>query len=237
MQIDTIQLQKLLLIDIQTVAEHLSFEAADAGSRLFWQQKFGSENQDYAQKAALIPEFGKLICVSLGGFVAEDKVLTLKVKTFFGIDEKQLLQQVAQALTQYKPNDKRILAGHNVKEFDLPFLCKRLAVNNIKMPEILNIWGLKPWEVLVLDTMQLWQFGSFKGFTSLKLLAHSLGVQYPQPIEVLESIEIQQNYHKSTQDTTQLVTRSQQNVGLIAQVVLRLKNMEMLPQENIRFLG
>jgi hypothetical protein len=239
MQLQNMPLGKFIFLDIQSAARQAKLSQNDAAMQLFWQQKFGDEPNDYAQQAALIPEFAQVVCASVGGLVlGADQQFTLKVKTFVHSNESTLLAQFAQALGQYKPADRRILIGHNIKEFDLPFLCKRLIINDLNMPNILNISGLKPWDMPVLDTMQWWQFGSFKGGISLRLLAHSLGIGYPDVLQYAQNNKIlQQDYHENKENTVQkFMERCQQNVVLLAQIALKIQQNKLLTPDKVDFL-
>ena len=131
-------------------------------------------------RAGIYAEFGKIICISCGFIQGSGDQKKMMLKSFAGDNEKILLHEFAEMLKKWSAHEQRYLCGHNGKEFDFPYLCRRMIINNIPIPAILNIAGKKPWEVNHLDTMELWKFGDFKNYTSLNLLAHALGHSYTQ---------------------------------------------------------
>ena len=131
-----------------------------------------NSEESYAERAAIYAEFGKIVCISCGYLAKENGKDTLRIKSFYSDTEKELLSDFAELLRKnYSDIQSQTLCGHNIKEFDVPYLCRRMLINGIILPEILNINGKKPWEINFIDTLQLWKFGDYKAYTSLNLLA------------------------------------------------------------------
>ena len=137
--------------------------------------------QYYPMRAAILAEFAKVICISIGYFKKENNEWQLRIKSFHSENEKEVLEDFIKTLHQcFSKNSKWIFTGHNIKEFDIPFLCRRMLINNIEIPRYIDFQNMKPWETPVLDTLHLWRFGDYKHYTSLKLLAAASGCSFSQ---------------------------------------------------------
>jgi 3'-5' exonuclease len=233
-----IMLENLILIDIETVPQYPSFDLLSEEWKQLWQEKtqrslpdFTSAAEFYPQRAGVMAEFAKIICISIGYFKKEGNALQLRLKSFSGDDEKVLLQGFTTTLHQIEAkNSKWSFAGHNIKEFDIPFICRRLLVNGLPIPAYLDFQNMKPWDTNIVDTFQYWRFGDFKNYTSLKLLAASLGV--PSPKDDIDGSMVADVYwnQKSLQ---RIVTYCQKDVLTTANIILRFKNMELLTAEQV----
>ena len=141
-------------------------------------QKNGNDQpltaEEIYQRAGIYAEFGKIICISTG-FFGQD---LFRIKSFYGDNETELLQNFADLLNKYFNQSFHILCAHNGKEFDFPYISRRMIINRIPLPAILDTAGRKPWEVNHLDTMELWKFGDYKSYTSLELLSAILNISY-----------------------------------------------------------
>jgi hypothetical protein len=181
-------LHTILFLDIETVSQYPEFAVVPEDWAGLWRHK--AENmlrdkqtatpEELYGRAAIYAEFGKIICISCGvlsGPTAERKLL---LKSFYGDDEKDLLCRFCDLLNKWGSEAQKYLCAHNGKEFDFPYLCRRMIIHGMKLPSVLNLSGKKPWEVPHIDTMELWKFGEYKSFISLNLLAHALGVPTPK---------------------------------------------------------
>lgn len=190
--IESIDIANILFLDLECVSQQPNYEDLDETFQELWATKAKGINKreltgdeiemTYNDKAAIYAEFGKIICISVGIVVRDaDQTLKVRLKSFSHLDEKQLLKEFCNMLNQhYKDPNRFYLCGHNIKEFDIPYICRRLVVHQLEFPALLQIHGKKPWEVkYLLDTMELWKFGDNKAYTSLKLLAAVLG--FPSP--------------------------------------------------------
>jgi uncharacterized protein YprB with RNaseH-like and TPR domain len=165
--------------------------------------------------------------------VIQNSERNFRIKTFFG-DEKQLLTEFKELLDNHFNLKTHVLCAHNGKEFDFPYIAKRMIINNISLPKNLNLFGKKPWEIPHLDTMHLWRFGDYKNYTSLKLLAEVLGI--PSPKDDIDGSEVAHVYHIE-KNIDRIVTYCEKDVVTIAQVVLRFMNEPLLESEEIIWLN
>ncbi len=187
---------RILFLDIETVSEHPSFEDLDGRLQHFWSRRarriLKKEVEDlkreelatsYIERAGIYAEFAKIVCISVGYFKSEaGRITEFRTKSFAGDDEKTLLLEFADLLnTHFKDSNRNGICGHNIKEFDIPFICRRMTIHQIILPDIIDIRGKKPWETQhLIDTMELWKFGDWKAYTSLDLLSHIFGIPSPK---------------------------------------------------------
>ncbi len=189
------KLDNILFLDIETVSQRAEYQELDEEFQNLWDKKAKSllkyENIEfskkasmdlYTQKAAIYAEFAKVICISIGYLRKMKKGSELRIKSFYGDDEKKLLLEFSELISNHFDHPtKFFISGHNIREFDVPFLGRRFIVNDIKLPELFNLIGKKPWESKhLLDTLEMWRFGDYKNYTSLELLAKILGVKSPK---------------------------------------------------------
>lgn len=175
---------QIILLDIETVSRKPDYATLDPYWQKLWMEKIQHQLTDdaqvavwYEKRAAVMAEFGKIICISTGRIQGN----RLRIKSFSGDDEMQLLRQFADFLLGLKPaNQLYYLAGHNIREFDVPYISRRMMIHGIRIPDLLDVQQQKPWELRLIDTFQLWRFGDFKNFTSLQLLAACLGIPSPK---------------------------------------------------------
>jgi len=228
-----IRMENLLLIDIETVSESPAFDQLPEAWKTLWEEKVQrtlpadtTAAEFYPQRAAVMAEFSKVICISVGYFKREEKELHLRVKSFYGDDEKVLLQDFIAALQKMEANNNKwSFCGHNIKEFDIPFICRRLFINGLPLPAFLDFQNMKPWETNMVDTFQYWRFGDYKHYTSLKLLAAAL--QVPSPKDDIDGSMVGDVYWKE-KDIERIVTYCQKDVVTTANIVLRFKHLPLL---------
>lgn len=196
--IEHIDPTKVLFLDIETVSSHGQFSDMSEAMQALWKHKSYSilkrpkseeiseeEASDvYSSNAGIYAEFGKIVCISVGLLYhdAQTKQLGIRLKSYAGKDEKQLLSDFAELLTRHYDNvNKFFICGHNIKEFDIPYICRRMIVNGLSFPNMLDLAGKKPWETKhLVDTLELWKFGDYKAYTSLKLLTALLDIPSPK---------------------------------------------------------
>ena len=180
--------ENLFIIDIETVSESENHQLLSDQWKELWHEKIQrslppdhSPDEYYPKRAGILAEFGKVVCISIGFFKKENELLQLRVKSFCSYDEKEILNNFITTICQLQNHQtKWFFTGHNIKEFDIPFLCRRILVNNMSIPSCFDFQYMKPWEIPVIDTLHLWRFGDYKHYTSLKLLAATLGVPSPK---------------------------------------------------------
>ncbi|SHI53254.1 3'-5' exonuclease [Pseudozobellia thermophila] len=231
-----INLEHILFLDIETVPEKERFELLDEEKKELWEQKSQYQRKDeytpeeFYDRAGIWAEFGKIVCISVGYFNFRGDLRTFRTTSYYG-DEAKLLKAFKNLLDTHFNAPKYLLCGHNAKEFDFPYIARRMIINRIELPYKLNLFGKKPWEVPHLDTMELWKFGDYKHFTSLKLLANILGI--PSPKQDIDGSMVRQVYYEE-KDIDRIVTYCELDVVTTAQVFLRLRGEELLHDEEIK---
>lgn len=234
--LNDIQLQSVLFVDIETVPSQAAYEEMPLPFRELWEKKssyFRKENEsaeDVFQRAGIYAEFGKIICVSVGYLYQDGQNRTIRIKSFFGDDEEKLLTGFSDLLNNYSRKNKLSLCGHNGKEFDFPYLARRMLINGIKLPKVLDVAGKKPWEVSFIDTMDLWKFGDYKHFTSLDLLTRVFGI--PTPKDQMDGSMVADVYYKD-HNIKAIVKYCEKDVVAVIQLILKFRGEEIIPTEKI----
>ena len=231
-----IKLEHILFLDIETVPEQENFEQLDAEKQALWEHKSKYQRKDeftaeeFYDRAGIWAEFGKIVCISVGYFNTKGDSRSFRVTTFHGEEEK-LLKEFKNLLDTHFNHSNYLLCAHNGKEFDFPYIARRMIIHRIDIPEKLNLFGKKPWEIPHLDTMELWKFGDYKHFTSLKLMANVLGI--PSPKEDIDGSMVRDVFYKE-KDIDRIVTYCELDVITIGQVFLRLRNEDLLIDDEIK---
>ena len=231
-----INLEKVLFIDIETVAQQPEFSQLSDDFKKHWEHKAAfltNENETPAeiyQKAGIYAEFGKIVCISVGFIRTEIGVKTLRLKSFFSDDEKSLLTDFFELLNKHYYKNDCLLCAHNGKEFDFPYIARRALVNGIEIPSILDFAGKKPWEVPHLDTLQLWKFGDYKHYTSLNLLTSIFNI--PTPKDDIDGSMVNEVYWQE-KDLNRIAIYCQKDVVALTQLFLRFRNESLIEVENI----
>lgn len=236
--------EDILFLDIETVPGAKTFDEMPEGLQYVWEEKFAQfkrRNPDrypeeltaaegFEREGGIFAEFGKVVCVSVGHIIHKENQRAFRVKSYKGDDERLLLLEVAQMLSAWSEKNNRNLCGHNVKEFDIPYMCRRMIIHGIAIPEIINVAGKKPWEVRFLDTMELWKFGDFKHYSSLKLLTAVFGI--PSPKDDIDGSMVGTVYYNEG-DLDRIALYCEKDVLATAQVYLKIQGEELLDPENI----
>lgn len=229
-------MEHILFLDIETVPQHEDYSAVDEDTQELWAQKSNYQRRDertpeeFYDRAGIWAEFGKIVCISVGYFKLEGEAKSFRVTTFTG-EESQLLEDFKVLLENHFGFAKHMLCAHNGKEFDFPYIARRMIINSISLPYHLDLFGKKPWEVNHLDTMDLWKFGDYKNYTSLKLLAKVLGIASPK--EDIDGSMVRDVYYKD-KDLDRIARYCELDVITTAQVFLRLRNEPLLIEAEIK---
>jgi predicted PolB exonuclease-like 3'-5' exonuclease len=250
--IENIDATKVLFFDIETVSSAPTYGDMDEVMQDLWKYKArsvlkrynGEEITDeeyassYLDAAGIFAEFGKIVCISVG-LVYRDKEsnqLQLRLKSYADRDEKKLLEGFSELLSQYYNNPSKFyLCGHNIKEFDVPVVCRRMIVNGMGFPKMLDVTGKKPWETAhLLDTMQLWKFGDYKSYTSLKLLAGLLG--FPSPKDDIDGSMVGRVFWEDD-DLDRIAHYCEKDVLATTQLFLRYQLKPLLVDEQVHHVG
>ncbi len=230
------ELSNILFLDIETVPEHQKWtELSELSQELFakktaYQRRDEISPEDFYERAGIWAEFGKIICISVAYFTESKGVKTLRVTSFSGDQEKQILLDFRSLLNDHFNRPKHLLCAHNGKEFDFPFIARRMIIHQVELPSKLNLFGKKPWEIPHLDTMELWKFGDYKHFTSLQLLSSILGI--PSPKDDIDGSDVARVYYEDN-DLSRIVEYCEKDTITLAQLLLRFNNEDLLGEDQI----
>jgi len=234
--LDNIKIEDVLFLDIETVPQAASFELLDPARQVLWEKKsklLRSPEQTAEtsfERAGIYAEFGRIICISVG-FIKEKNPFSLRIKSLYSDDEKSLLTEFTGMLSRFsKPNREALLCAHNGKEFDFPYIARRMIINRLVIPEILDNAGKKPWEVKLLDTMDLWKFGDYKSYTSLELLTSVLEIKSPK--DEIDGSMVARIYYED-KDLQKIARYCEKDVVAVAQVLMRLMNLPEIGEDKI----
>lgn len=231
-----LDLTNILFLDIETVPEEKEYGELSAEKQELWEQKSQYQRKDeisadeFYERAGISAEFGKIICISVGFFTLKGEQRNFRVTSFHG-EEGTLLKNFKNLLIEHFSQAKHLLCAHNGKEFDFPYIARRMLIHSIKLPYKLDLFGKKPWEVPHLDTMELWKFGDYKHYTSLKLMANVLGI--PSPKDDMDGSMVREVFYVDN-DLDRIVNYCELDVITTAQVFLRLRGDELLDDSEIK---
>lgn len=233
--IEKINLENILFLDIETVPEQENFSALDAEMQSLWELKTQFQRkeeftpEDFYERAGIWAEFGKIVCISVGYFTFKGDIRNFRVTSFYG-EEIKILKDFSNLMNNHFSQAQHLLCGHNAKEFDIPFIARRMIINQIAIPSKLNLFGKKPWEVPHLDTLELWKFGDYKHFTSLKLLTKILGI--PSSKGDIDGSQVGHVYYVE-KDIDRIIVYCEKDVIAVAQIFLRFRREDLLVEEEI----
>ena len=226
--IKNIPIERVLFLDIETVPAFGNWEEVSLEEQKLWDKKTKGQREDevfvgefYEERAGVMAEFGKIICISVRML---EKGNYLRIKSFSGDDEVKILEDFGKIFNSTRLSNS-ILCAHNGKEFDFPWIARRMLINGFQPPVPFQMFGKKPWEVPHLDTMELWKFGDWKSYTSLELLAHVFGV--PTPKDDIDGSMVAEIYYKE-KDLPRIVTYCEKDVLTLANVFRRMRQEDLL---------
>lgn len=236
-----INLFRILFLDVETVPIAPDFESLPKTFQRLWEKKAANLKNveelspaELFERAGIYAEFGKIVCVSAGFFHKEEDQLTFRVKSFYGDDEKLLLTDFAELLNEHFNSAAHYLCAHNGKEFDFPYLSRRMLINGMDMPYLLDNFGKKPWETTLLDTMDLWKFGDYKSYTSLELLSAVFNI--PTPKDDISGKDVGRVYWVD-HDLERIATYCSKDVVTIARLYLKYRMAGELKDEQVFYLS
>ena len=233
--ISKLTLEHILFLDIETVPQAMSFDMLDNTTKALYADKtkyLRKEDftpEEYYERAGIWAEFGKIVCISVGYFKTTGDNRSFRTTSFYG-DERTLLIEFKNLLETHFNRSHHILCAHNGKEFDFPYIARRMIVLGVELPYKLNLFGKKPWEVPHLDTLDLWKFGDYKHYTSLKLLTHILGI--PSPKDDMDGSEVRSVYYEEG-DIDSILVYCEKDTLAVAQILLRLRNEKLLEPHEV----
>ena len=235
-------LKSILIVDIETVASNNEYQQLHEGLQKEWDKKASylhtsnelSPEEFYDNRAGIYAEFGKVVTIAVGFYspLTAEKI-GLRVKAFAGDDEKKILSNFKDLLDA-RFDENVALCAHNGKEFDFPYLCRRMIINGLELPMALDNSGKKPWEVNHIDTMELWKFGDRKNFTSLDLLAALFGIESSK--EDIDGSMVNEVYYKDN-NLEKIARYCMHDVLVTAQLYLKLNNIHTFSPEDVHMVS
>lgn len=230
--LSSIPLKQILFLDLETVPQHENWNELSERTKVLWEKKTQFQRKEnvspeeyYYERAGILSEFGKIICLSCG-LIIEDK--KIRIKSFYGDREEKILIEFNELLKSNYFKSNLILCAHNGKEFDFPYLARRMMIHQIELPKILRFHGKKPWEIQHLDTMDLWKFGDYKHYTSLDLLSHVFGL--PSPKDDMNGSEVSDVYYKD-KNLERIKTYCENDVITLINVFRKMRYESVLERE------
>lgn len=230
-----INLEDILFLDIETVPQYPDYSCVPAAEQTLWEEKTQNLRKDeytaeeYYNRAGIWAEFGKIVCISVGYFSFRHEQRTFRVTSFTG-EEDTLLRDFVRLVEEHFSRPNKLFCAHNGKEFDFPYLSRRMIINGVRIPNKLQLFGKKPWEVPHLDTLDLWKFGDYKHYTSLTLLAHALGI--PSPKDDINGSQVCDVFYEEN-DIHRIATYCEKDTITVAQILLRLRYEPLLTDDEI----
>lgn len=239
--LNSVALDQLLLLDIETTPLTAAFDQLPEELQPLWLEKNTktapeSENGEeaFAEKAGLYAEFGRVVCISAGFFHTEGGHYQLRIKSFSGENEREVIAGFLELVQKFFTKYPRFqFAGHNIREFDIPYLCRRALINGLALPAPMQVNNFKPWELPMLDTLQIWRFGEFRNYTSLKLLAAVLGV--PTPKDDIDGSMVGRVFWEE-KNLPRIVEYCQKDVLTVGQLLLKFKGLPLLGKDEVSFV-
>jgi len=235
--LEFLNLENVLFLDIETVPMVAEYNLLPDNYKKLWARKSEfiphrpeETPETLFARAGIYAEFGKIICISVGTVRLVENKRSIKLKSFYGDDEKKVLTDFVQLLNTHYNKKENLLCGHNAKEFDIAYLCRRMMIHGIKLPTVLDVAGKKPWEVSTIDTMELWRFGDFKNFTSLELLATIFDI--PTPKDDIAGSDVARVYYVE-KNLERIVTYCQKDVLTVAQLMLKYQGKPLIKDEDV----
>lgn len=236
--LEQLNLSNVLFLDIETVPQTYNYKDVDEKTQYLWDKKMrfqikeGETGEDIYERAGILAEFGKIVCISVGITTANGENRQLRLKSFASENETELLEDFITLLNKHYSGNQHLLCAHNGKEFDFPYIARRILINGLKIPSILDIAGKKPWEINHLDTLELWKFGDYKNFTSLELLAHVFNI--PTPKDDIDGSLVASVFYEE-KDLPRIVEYCQKDVLTTVQLMMRYKGEPLIKDENVMY--
>ncbi len=229
------KLNRIIFLDIETVPQAADYSLLAEEIKELWSEKSAKLHQEdgaesYA-RAGIYAEFGKIVCISVGFVYFKNGEKHIRLKSFASDDEKKILADFAEMLQQRKT--EVCLCGHNIKEFDVPYIARRMLLNGLRLPKVLNIAGKKPWEINFLDTMDLWKFGDYKHYTSLKLLTTIFGI--PTPKDDIDGSQVAHVYY-GEKNLERITAYCQKDVLATAQLFLKMESETLINPDCVEYV-
>lgn len=231
--------ENILFFDIETAPAFATFADADADTQHLWQQKTDKQHagepydleESYLQ-AGLSAEFGRVVCISCGIITRNaNGQREITTTSYCSGNERELLDGFRKMLNAFTMGsyNRRRLCGHNIREFDVPFIGRRMLIHGLPLSPALNVIGVKPWDSPLIDTMEIWKFGKRTDNVALKTLCHVFG--HPTPKDDIDGSQVGRVFHQE-KDLQRIATYCEKDVVATARVFLSMRGEE--PIENVK---
>lgn len=233
--LDKVQLDKVLFIDIETAPLFDRYSALTEEEKQFYSVKVPPVNEEQSdderyQRAGLFAEFGRIVCISIA-YIRDTRIgKEIRLKSFYHSDEEVILKDFSSLLESHFSSPYHVICGHNIKGFDIPFICRRLMIHRLPIPAIINVIGKKPWEINHLDTMEIWKFGDFRSSASLALLCSVFGIKTPK--EDISGADVAEVFHRDN-DLPRIKRYCENDVVATVQLFLAMKGDNLVDEGSI----
>jgi len=236
-----LNIEDVLFLDIETVPQYPDFADVPEKFQQLWEKKstfFINDEQgpgDVYERAGIYAEFGRIICISVGFIVQKNGERYYRVKSFYNDDEKKLLADFNNMLDKFTSHPGKCLCAHNGQEFDYPYIARRTLINRLRLPRILNIAGMKPWDVKdkLMDTLQMWKFGDYKNYTSLSLLCAAFDI--PTPKDDIDGSQVAEVFYKEN-DIDRIIRYCEKDTLAVANLLLRYRGEEIIQMDHMEIV-
>ncbi len=228
-------MRDVLYLELATAGRYRTLEEAPPGYQRLWGEwnAWREEQPDFG-RAALYAEFGQVVGMSLGYHLEDGPQEEFRISSWVG-DEAAILGEFLRVVKSLTKSKRRLrICSHNGKSFDFPYLSKRLVARELELPEVMNIVGMKPWELPHLDTLELWRHGGGRrSYVGLELLAMTLGIELPYAW--MDGSDIHTLFWSQEREEWERIGRQGAlEVYLTAQVLRRLQHQAPLERESVR---
>ena len=234
--LEQLKIGNILFLDIETVPSYPAYSEVPQNQKILWEKKSAYLSREAEtpevlyQRAGIFAEFGKIVCISTGMVGVQNEKRVLRLKSFFPTEEKELLETFADLITRLCEKREIDLCAHNGKEFDFPFISRRLLIQGIRLPRIFDNAGKRPWEVRHIDTLELRKFGDHKHYTSLDLLSSIFNLESPK--SDIDGSQVSGVYWND-KNLKRIVEYCCRDVITTAQILLRFKGEPILEPDEI----
>jgi len=238
---DDQELSNILFVDIETATGSPTYKELDDRLKHHWDRKAGflnnprelSTDELYFERAGIFAEFGQVVTIAVGYMIRTEGSWGLRIKAFAYKDEVRILNEFKELLVSKFDPETLQLCAHNGREFDFPYICRRMLIHGISIPRILDTGNMKPWEIPIIDTMNMWKFGDRKNYTSLDLLAALFNIETSK--SDIDGSDITRVYHQ--EDGLERISEyCKRDIVVTVQLFLKLKSLPLVNPENITIL-
>ncbi len=238
------ELKQMVFIDIETIRGKKTYNDVITENPAlddYWQTKHTQIREKeplsyghiedsaemYEKMAALYPEWGQIVCISIGQikFDEDGNPIKFTTKSFSGLYEKILLEEFNETASKIMSKYPRMQwVGHNIKGFDMPYIIKRSLINGVRVPNVFHLQKQKPWESQLIDTNDVWKFNGWNG-ARLGLLTEILNI--PSPKQDMDGKMVSDVFWEDG-DLNRISEYCEMDINATANVMLRISGMDII---------